>query len=274
MQVEVTGMDTPQHHSKNTTIVIVPRTVHLLSQPDFTVPPQHPFTTDTTNAAQQMIEFAGRSMYQTWSKDRKVTHKNSDYLKHLLTVGNKSVFDHAHYTIYITGISRDLAHEFYRFQNLTITELSPRYIPENYLEVALPAVLHPYKDQIEQALRDQYEAYATCAHHIAHHSDTPAKNPTETSNTSAPGSAKHIHHALMGLIPRMSATEITVSGSVNAWRSFISQYGNERADRELRSLSVEILEKLSTHAPTLFADFITTDLGDQGVMTVSVLMDE
>src|SRR5699024_9882658 len=58
---------------------------------------------------QQLVEFAGRACYQSWSKPNPKTARNKDYIARTLH-GQKhwSIAEHATATFYITGVSRAL----------------------------------------------------------------------------------------------------------------------------------------------------------------------
>ena len=88
---------------------------------------------------QQLVEFAGRACYESWSKPNPATAKNADYIARTLH-GRKhwSIAEHATATFYITGVSRALTHELIRHRHLSYSQLSQRFVDESEANIVIP----------------------------------------------------------------------------------------------------------------------------------------
>ena len=92
---------------------IVPLSVQVIAQTQFTPPADVPWETDV-DGGQALAEFAGRACYQSWNKPNPATATNAGYLRHILEVGHHAVLEHATVTMYLTGVSRSVVHELVR----------------------------------------------------------------------------------------------------------------------------------------------------------------
>src|SRR5690606_13467825 len=78
--------------------------------------------------AEDLIEFAGRSCFQSFNKPNPATRANKDYIANIIAQGHHSVLEHASATFYIEGVSRALTHELIRHRHLSFSELSQRFV--------------------------------------------------------------------------------------------------------------------------------------------------
>src|SRR5688572_24839488 len=95
----------------------------------------HPHET----SADQLAEFAGRACYESWERPNPATATNHGYLSNILDHKHYSVIEHAHFTLWITGVSRGLSHELVRHRHFSYSQRSQRYVDES----DFAAVLHP-----------------------------------------------------------------------------------------------------------------------------------
>src|SRR5690606_20932523 len=88
--------------------------------------------------SETLIEFAGRSCYQSFHKPNPKTRANADYIANIVAQGHHSVLEHASATFYIEGVSRALTHELIRHRHLSFSELSQRFVNVEDAEVVYP----------------------------------------------------------------------------------------------------------------------------------------
>src|SRR5690606_10498701 len=113
--------------------------------------------------AEDLIEFAGRSCFQSFNKPNPATRANTDYIANIIAQGHHSVLEHASATFYIEGVSRALTHELIRHRHLSFSELSQRFVNVEDAELVYPpavrgdAVLETNVDYAFRAARQAYE---------------------------------------------------------------------------------------------------------------------
>lgn len=80
-------------------------------------------------------------------------------VKHLYCNGHHSVFEHAHFTFLIEGISRACSHQLVRHRQCSFTQRSQRYCPEDGFEYVAPEGL---EDNVvfANAMEDARAGYA------------------------------------------------------------------------------------------------------------------
>lgn len=230
------------------------------------------WSTDTTVAAEELCETAGRVCYMSFSKPR--PGGNAAYLQHIKEVGHGSVLEHAVFNLLITGVSRTLSHELVRHRaGWGYSQLSQRYVDESRGEYVLP-----------HALRDEWAAYKAwdgkmndgftrgvsaamewensikCDHEIYieqveyHLSKFTEGTPTERR--------KSARQAARSVLPNATETKIFCTTNARALRHFFEQRGSRHAEPEIRKLANVIQGVMAKESPNLFGDYTRFDLGD------------
>lgn len=236
--------------------------VKLIAQTTFRAPietvPWVPDDSESTGGTggQDLVEFAGRACYQSWSRPNPKTASNDGYLAHILDVGHYSVLEHASATFYVEGVSRSLTHELVRHRHLSFSQLSQRYVDASTTAFVPPPVIRDNEylrtifEREMDTVREAYEAFATL---LAE--EFPAAK------------RKEIRQAARAVLPNATETKIVVTGNFRAWRDVITLRGTEAADVEIRALAVELLRQLWSVAPNVFRDLaiVTLEDGTEGV---------
>ncbi len=136
--------------------------------------------------------------------------------------GHLSCLRHASATIHIKGISRVCSHQMVRHPHLSYLQRSQRYCDEsdcrascpNGMSDAMARVLDFAAKEYEQSLKDGVSI----------------------------GDARY-------LLPAGVATEMIVTGNMQAWREFIDLRTRPSAQAEIRSVAITIFEQLKKIAP-------------------------
>ena len=192
--------------------------------------------------------------YMSFKNGRK---SNKEYLANIIKQQHGSVLEHGTVTFYFEGISRSLSHEFIRHRHLSYSQLSQRFVEEQYSFVYPPAILG------NAALERAFEAY--CRGVMANHGDFIHRLLDETH---APKPTKAHKEAARSVLPNCTETKMIVTGNVRAWREFIQKRGSIHADAEIRRLACGILVELKTLCPNSVQDLEL--LSDGTVRTISV----
>jgi thymidylate synthase (FAD) len=234
---------------------IVPLRVQVIAQTQFSAPADVPWETDA-DGGQALAEFAGRTCYQAWDKVNPATATNAGYLRHILEVGHLAVLEHASVSMYLTGLSRSLAHELTRHRHFSYSQLSQRYVPGADATFVEPAVI--------AADPDLHEAFLAAADAAL---DTHRRllNGMEKALDGVPNATLRRKQALQAanaVLPTATETRMVVTGNYRAWRHFIAMRASEHADVEIRRLALACLRELQRVAVHVFEDFRISSLGD------------
>jgi thymidylate synthase (FAD) len=229
--------------------------VQVVAQTQFTAPTDIPWDTDA-DGGQALAEFAGRACYQAWEKVNPATATNAGYLRHVLEVGHLAVLEHASVTMYLTGLSRSLAHELTRHRHFSYSQLSQRYLPQGDATFVEPAVIAD-----DPALHEAFLAAADAA------LDTHRRllDSLERGLDGVPNATLRRKQALQAansVLPTATETRMVVTGNYRAWRHFIAMRASEHADVEIRELAIACLRELQRVAGNVFDDFRISQLAD------------
>jgi thymidylate synthase (FAD) len=204
-----------------------------------------------------LVEFAGRACYQSWTRPNPATASREGYIKHLLQVGHFSVLEHGVVSMYITGVSRSLTHELVRHRHFSYSQLSQRYVSERDAKMVVPSAIFnnvPLMARFMNAARASVRAYTELLTELEMQALPLQPNATLRR--------KLARQAARAILPNATETKIVVTGNYRAWRHFLYLRATEAADVEIRALAVECLRVLWEHAPGIFNDFSIYALED------------
>ena len=190
--------------------------------------------------AQQLVEFAGRSCYQSFHKPNPATARNADYIARTLH-GQKhwSIAEHATATFYITGVSRALTHELIRHRHLSYSQLSQRFVDESEANIVIPPAARgseKFTWEFENAAVGARHSYRELVEALLD-SGLPRKQARE---------------AARAVLPNMVETRIVVTGNLRAWHEVIERRTAPDADAEFQQVAGLIRDELQRLAPEVF----------------------
>lgn len=195
---------------------------------------------DATDA-ESVIEFAGRSCYQSFGKPNPATVKNADYLtRTLFAQRHWSIAEHTGAVLYVTGVSRALTHELIRHRHLSYSQLSQRFVNESDANVVMP----PAICDSDEVTRMEWEAETASA--VDGYCDIAAQLKYLPR--------KQAREAARSVLPNAVETRIVVSGNHRAWTEVILRRIAPDADAEIREFSRLALEALRPTAPTIYKE--------------------
>lgn len=212
--------------------------------------------------AEHLVEAAGRSCYESWSRPNAATAATRDYIKSAaIDKGHGSILEHASVTFYITGITRSCTHELVRHRHLSYSQLSQRYVDQATAEFITPPALLELL-QHENPGITQEQADANFRGDGAAVAILKAYRSIHGRLTAFGTKGKRARQAARAVMPECTETKITVTGNLRAWRHFVLTRGTEHADDEIRLLALELLDQLYDEAPAVFGDIPVTTLPD------------
>ena len=207
---------------------------------------------------QQLVEFAGRSCYESWSKPNPATAKNADYIARTLHGRNHwSIGEHATATFYITGVSRALTHELVRHRHLSYSQLSQRFVDESEANIVIPPAAkkseaevvydsEEFRDDLKGSLPKALEWWAGEA--VWNYEDL------VSALTGEGLPRKQAREAARAVLPNMIETKIVVTGNMRAWHEVIERRTAPDADAEFQQVAGMIRDELKKIAPAIFTD--------------------
>ncbi|WP_165164065.1 FAD-dependent thymidylate synthase [Corynebacterium qintianiae] len=238
--------------------------VQLIAASQFAVPPGVDWVPDAgATDAEAIVEFAGRACYETFDRPNPHTATNKAYLHHIIDVGHDALLEHATATVYIRGLSRAAGNELLRHRNFSFSQLSQRFVHEGSSEVVLPALIAEDEELRRMFLRAADETRFIYDELLRALEENLAGEPNSLLRR------KKARQAARAVLPNATETRFVVTGNYRAWRQFIAARASEHADVEIRSLAVTCLELLRDNAPTLFDDFLISELSDGTKMATS-----
>lgn len=208
---------------------------------------------------QQLIEFAGRVCYASFSKPNKATARNKDYIARTLhQQGHFSIAEHATATFYITGISRALTHELIRHRHLSYSQLSQRFVNESEANIVIPPAIRNAIIINDTRSVDGFDGEVMGATEDLQFMGSFAVGTYESlveDLQEVEGlSRKEAREAARAVLPNMIETRIVVTGNMRAWHEVIQRRTQPDADAEFQQVAGMIRNELGKLAPAIFKE--------------------
>ena len=208
------------------------------------------------NAAELLIEFAGRACYRSWEPGlnpnvTKVRADQEEYLGNLLRSLHGSVLEHASYSFAFRSVSRVFTHELVRHRaGSAFSQESLRYVRLTDIGFRVPPALEPVREEV-LSLVEQLEEFQV--------------NAAEKLGIDEEGLPfavkKEVTSALRRLAPIGLSTDIIWTANVRTLRHVIEMRTAEGAEEELRLVFDDVARIMCAEAPKLFQDFSRTEDG-------------
>lgn len=238
--------------------------VQLVAATRFTPPTGVEWEPDpAASPAESVVEFAGRACYETFDRPNPHTAANDSYLHHVIEVGHDALLEHATATLYVRGLSRAAGNELLRHRHLSFSQLSQRYVPAGQSEVVVPAAIAEDPELRELFVRAVDDSRFVYDELLRALEEDTAAEPNALLRR------KKARQAARAILPNATETRFVVTGNYRAWREFIAARASEHADAEIRALALACLDLLRGTAPSLFDDFLVSELADGTKMATS-----
>jgi thymidylate synthase (FAD) len=140
--------------------------------------------------------------------------------------GHLATLRFAHATFHVSGVSRICSHQFVRSKHLDFLQRSQRYCKEDEAQFVYPGTKEDFK--ISGLFQKAQAVY---------------------NELLAAGVKKEDARFVL---PEGTATELIVTGNLQAWLDFIRLRSGPEAQREIREVAITINNILSEHCPGLF----------------------
>lgn len=193
--------------------------------------------------AQALIEFAGRSCYESYNRPRAATAENDGYMRNIIEVGHFSILEHSMASFYITGVSRSCTHELVRHRHLSPSQLSQRFVFGGEVNYVIPPALLPHMGGEIGSILGAVQQFVDAAY-------GKIVNQLEESGLNG----KPAREAARAVLPNMTETKIALTGNYRAWMEFLIKRDSPHADAEIQGVARLIGNELATLAPNVFGD--------------------
>ncbi|MGD0197281.1 MAG: FAD-dependent thymidylate synthase [Solirubrobacteraceae bacterium] len=211
---------------------------------------------DGPNAAELLVEFAGRACYRSWEPglNANVTKVRTDrraYLENILRSGHGSVLEHASYSFALRNVGRVFTHELVRHRaGSAFSQESLRYVRLTDIGFRVPPALEPLRERVLEIVEQLEEFQRDAAAQLGLDDDgVPFHVKKEATS------------ALRRLAPIGLSTDIIWTANVRTLRHVIEMRTDPGAEEELRLVFDEIAQIAKREAPLLFQDFERHDDG-------------
>lgn len=203
---------------------------------------------DDATDGENLIEFAGRGCYESWSRPTPATAKIDGYLRNIFTSQHFSVIEHATASIWITGISRSCSHEVVRHRHMSFSQLSQRFVNESTLKIVVPPAIEEYyeydndidglEEWAERLGRQAILDYEVEVNRLTE------RDPDKTR--------KQVRETARAVLPNATETRMVLSGNYRSWLEFLLKRDSPHADAEIARLARNIRPLLIELAPNIF----------------------
>lgn len=206
---------------------------------------------DVSTHPKYLMEYAGRTCYQSYDRPNPKTADVDDYLRNIIDQGHESVLEHVSFTFEMIGVSRSFTHELVRHRHLSYSQVSQRYVDERESLFILPPLLKETYDEmpdwLERYFRSSRQMYEVLV------DDLSANNKV---------GRKQAREAARCVLPNAIETQIIVTGNLRAWRDFLKKRYTKHADREMFEVAKEIYDYLNEVSGGVYVHGIPTPKED------------
>lgn len=177
------------------------------------------------------------------------------FLNMLIDMGHESPLEHVSFTFAVEGISRSCSHQIVRHRIASFSQQSQRYVKLEQFEYIIP----PEIDKIEEArevfidaMNKDQEAYDKLVDILFEkHYNNLIKYGKNENEAKRQAEKKAIEDARY-VFPNACETKMVFTMNTRSLYNFLHHRCCERAQWEIRELSIEMLKQLKEVAPILF----------------------
>lgn len=222
----------------------------------------------STPDAEKVVSAAAKLCYSKTGIDginEKLTKESTDkFLKMLMSLGHQSPIEHVSFTFAIEGISRVLTHQLVRHRIASYSQQSQRYVKLDQFEYVVPPAIE--KNEIAKkifldTMKKDQEAYDDIVLALLKgYCDEKVEGNCENSIIYIKEKSKKMYNSLEKkaiedaryVFPNACETKIIVTMNARSLINFFEHRACNRAQWEIRQLSIEMLRIVRKEAPTLF----------------------
>ncbi|MCL2769785.1 MAG: FAD-dependent thymidylate synthase [Solirubrobacterales bacterium] len=204
----------------------------------------------TPNAAELLVEFAGRACYRSWEPGlnpnvSRIRTDQREYFANILRSAHGSVLEHASWSFALRNVSRVFTHELVRHRaGSAFSQESLRYVRLTDIGFRVAPSLEPVRERV-LSLVEQLEEFQVSAAEALGIDDEGVPFHVK----------KEVTSALRRLAPIGLSTDIIWSANARTLRHVIEMRTAPGAEEELRLVFDLLATIMLEQAPGLFQDF-------------------
>lgn len=193
--------------------------------------------------AEWLIEFAGRTCYESYGRPREATGDTHKYIQRTVHEQHHfSIIEHASVSYFIEGVSRSLLAELSRHRHLSFSVRSQRFVDEAEAKIVLPPAFRDIKgkETLKHVLINNAKGSSSAYEGMVRY----------LSGEGVP--RKQAREAARAVLPNMVEVKMVVTGNLRAWMEMIGKRDADGADAEIRELARTIHDDLNEYASSVF----------------------
>ncbi|MCG5459609.1 FAD-dependent thymidylate synthase [Micromonospora sp. PSH03] len=195
-------------------------------------------------------EFAGRSCYKAFGRERAETATTAGYLNNILTQGHYSVLEHASVSFHVSEGSRSMLLELERHRHISLSVESQRYVDQTKSH-PLPVVPADF-------------GAALWAELDRHYADSMDRYEAAVERLLAQGKTlKEARGAARAFLPESTPVDFVVTANLRAWRDVLGKRHHVAAENEIREFAAQVLSHLRVIAPLSVQDISEVPYGSE-----------
>ncbi len=212
-----------------------------------------------TPEPEKVITMAGKLCYSPVGVDeieKNLTEQSTNkFINMLMDLGHGSIFEHTTFTFAVEGISRVCTHQLVRHRIASFSQQSQRYVKLDQFEYIIPEEIEKIKEAKElfiDAMKKDQETYDKLVEILF---DKHYNNLIESGLNEKSAKNKAEKMAIEDaryVFPNACETKIVFTMNARSLYNFINHRACERAQTEIREMSILMLKELKKVAPLLF----------------------
>ncbi|MCH1958826.1 MULTISPECIES: FAD-dependent thymidylate synthase [Romboutsia] len=208
---------------------------------------------------EKVISMAAKLCYSAVGVDQieeNLTDESVDrFLNMLINIGHESPLEHVSFTFAVEGISRACSHQLVRHRIASYSQQSQRYVKLDQFEYIIPPEIEAVKEAKEvfiQAMEEDQKSYDKLVDILFDkHYNKMIKDGKNEKEAKRQAEKKAIEDARY-VFPNACETKVVFTMNTRSLYNFLNHRCCERAQWEIRELSIEMLRQLKQVAPILF----------------------
>lgn len=212
-----------------------------------------------TPEPEKVISMAAKLCYSAVGVDQieeNLTDESVDrFLNMLINIGHESPLEHVSFTFAVEGISRACSHQLVRHRIASYSQQSQRYVKLDQFEYIVPPEIEAVKEAKEvfvQAMEEDQKSYDKLVDILFDkHYNKMIKDGKNEKEAKRQAEKKAIEDARY-VFPNACETKVVFTMNTRSLYNFLNHRCCERAQWEIRELSIEMLRQLKQVAPILF----------------------
>lgn len=212
-----------------------------------------------TPEPEKVISMAAKLCYSSVGVDeieQNLTDESVEkFLNMLINIGHESPLEHVTFTFAVEGISRSCSHQIVRHRIASFSQQSQRYVKLDQFEYIVPPEIESIEEAKElfiDAMNKDQEAYDKLVDILfeKHYNNLieSGKNEKEAKRNAEKKAIEDARY----VFPNACETKMVFTMNTRSLYNFFNHRCCERAQWEIRELSIEMLRQVRLIAPILF----------------------